>query len=195
MSFGAEYLTELFALDRPGIKWRHDIDYDPNCALELARLEHACHVRSTFYIRARGPYNPFSPDVRNVLYGILACGHRLGVHVDLELPRDAPTPPWLLARRTTHDYRLLASEYRIDRTVSFHAPPRAIYGMPVPGFEHVFQGSWPDRTVSDSRGVWHGAPVELLTGSGPACMSVHGEWHFWPEEKADEWRLLEAAKP
>ena len=98
--FGREALRGLYALDRPEVHWRHDVDYDPACALLMAELERDCHIRSTFYVMARGPYNPFSLELRKILYGILACGHSLGLHVDLGLPRDAETPAWLLSRPT-----------------------------------------------------------------------------------------------
>jgi hypothetical protein len=193
--FGSGFLTDLFALDRPGVVWRHDVDYDPACALQMAELEKRCGVQATYYIRARGPYNPFSDDVRRVLHGIVAFGHRLGVHVDLGLPRDADAPGWLLTRTVERDYLLLLLEYPVTRRVSFHAPPRAVYGVDVPGFAHAFAGEWKNRTVSDSRGVWHGDPVEALLGDHPVCLSIHPEWSFWPEETAAEWRVLEAAKP
>lgn len=182
-------------MDRPGVRWRHDVDYDPTCALEMAAVELSCHVRSTYFIRARGPYNPFSIEVRGILHGIQACGHQLGIHVDLELSRDTLTPDWLLERATLRDYKLLSSEYTVSRQVSFHAPPRDVYWRDVPGFEHALHRGWKDRVVSDSRGVWHGDPDAMLAGNDPVALSLHPEWWHWPQEKADEWRVIEAAKP
>ena len=193
--FGREALRGLYALDRPEVHWRHDVDYDPACAVLMAELERDCHIRSTFYVMARGPYNPFSLELRKILYGILACGHSLGLHVDLGLPRDAETPAWLLSRAALHDFRLLVSEYPVKRSVTFHAPPRSVYWRDVPGFEHAAHGGFRDRLVSDSRGVWHGDPVELIKGGGSVLVSTHPEWHFWPVETADEWRAVERVKP
>lgn len=175
--------------DRVGRVWRHDVDYDAGCALNMARLEHHHGVRAVYCIRARGPYNPFSTELAEILDGIVAYGHRLGVHTDLRLPRNHPTTPELLHNHAENDWRLLSAEYPVSRFVSFHAPPRDIYGKTVAGFEHAFQDNRAAATVSDSRGVWHGNPHTAL------CLSLHPEWWFWPAAKADRWRELEAAKP
>lgn len=194
--FTREGLQSLFALDRPSVKFRHDVDYDPACALEMARAEQAAHIRATYFVMARGThYNPFSRTTTEVLHGIIAAGHQLAVHVDLGLPRDADTPGWLLSRAATADHRLLSQEFPVTREVSYHAPPRSVYWQHVPGFEHALQPTWEGRLVSDSRGVWHGDPVELLKRTDPVQLLTHAEWWFWPQEKADEWRALEAAKP
>jgi hypothetical protein len=193
--FTPEGLASLHRLDQPGIRWRHDVDYDPACALLMAEAEQTAGITAVYCIRVRGPYNPFSSDLAEILHGIVRCGHRLGVHVDLGLPRDADTSDGLLAEATWRDYRLLAAEYLVDRFVSFHAPPKTIYGRRVDGFAHAFEGDWPARTVSDARGVWLRDPVELLTSPFPVAVLLHPEWWFWPAETAAEWRALEAAKP
>jgi hypothetical protein len=194
-AFTLETLVGLHRLDRPGVRWRHDVDYDPACAVQMAELEQQAGVRSVFCIRLRGPYNPFSDDTAEMLHRIVACGHTLGVHVDLGLPRHAATPVGLLAEAAERDYTLLAAEHPVERFVSFHAPPADIYGRRVPGFAHAFEDPWQRRTVSDSRGVWHGDPVQLLASGQPATLSLHPEWWFWQTETAEMWRQLEAAKP
>lgn len=193
--FTRERLVGLFAMDRHGVRFRHDVDYDPVCALEMAELEADCGVHADYYIRIRGPYNPFSDDLQQILHTILLLGHRLGVHVDLGLPRDAETPEWLLERATTRDYRLLSSEYPVDRIVSFHAPPRSVYWRHVPGYTHALTIRWKDRTVTDSRGIWHGDPEAMIADGGLVSLNLHPEWWMWPQDKADEWRIIEAGKP
>ncbi len=193
--FGSAALMQLFALDRPQVCWRHDVDYDPACAVEMAELEAGCGVKATYYIRLRGPYNPFERETRAILHAISALGHQLALHVDLGLERDSVTPEWLLARAAERDYRILSMEHQLVRRVSFHAPPKSIYGKNVPGFDHAFAPAWVDFTVSDSRGVWHGDPEALLRSRDRACLAIHPEWHFWDAERAEEWRKIEAAKP
>lgn len=193
--FSRERLVGLLAhADR--LTLRHDVDYDPACALEMAQLEHDHHVRSTYYIMGRGVYNPFSLDVKRILYAILALGHDLGSHVDLGLPRDADVPSWVMTRAAVKEHRLLSTEYPMTRKVSFHAPPHAVYGRDVPQFEHAMAG--PADWLADSRGVWRESPEERIAALEPGQrlrLNLHPEWHFWPQEKADEWRAIEAAKP
>lgn len=194
MSFTLDRLAGL--LSYPRVFWRHDIDYHPACALEMAEFEALHGVKATFYVMARSEdYNAFSPSVRNVLYGILSHGHELGIHVDLTLPRDASTPPWLLARHASADYRLLSSVYPVTRQVSFHAPPTDVYWQPVPGFDHALGPQWADRHIADSRGVWRQEPEQFLRENERAQVSLHPEWWFLPPAEADCLRAQEAAKP
>lgn len=194
--FSRERLDRLFSLDRPGVVWRHDVDFSPQCAAEMAYAEKQAGIRSTFYLMAGSEhYSPFSQVTRRAVHLILEYGHTIGVHVDLELPRDAETPSWLLKRRTLDDYRLLSTHYPVKRRVSFHAPPRDVYGKPVPGFDAAQGPLWKDCTVSDSRGVWHGDPEEALAGDGPLMLLLHPCWWFWPAHKAAIQRQIELAKP
>jgi len=180
------------------IIFRHDVDYDPECALRMAEVEHDHHVRATYYIMGRGSYNPFAADVKRILYGILALGHDLGCHVDLGLPRDAGVPDWVMSRAAIREHRLLSAEYPVTRKVSFHAPPSAVYWRDVHGFDHAMSANWRDRYLADSRGVWRDSPEDALEALRPGerlQLNLHPEWWFWPAEKADEWRVVEAAKP
>lgn len=63
------------------IALRHDIDFAPHHSLEMAELEHAAGVRSTFHVLVDGHfYNPLQPDVIRQLRRIHELGHELGLH-------------------------------------------------------------------------------------------------------------------
>jgi hypothetical protein len=75
-------LTDDLAGDDIAI-WRHDIDFSPQRALALARIEAEMGVASTYYVLLGSPsYNPFEAAIRDVLRKILALGHDLGLHYD-----------------------------------------------------------------------------------------------------------------
>lgn len=197
--FARERLVSLLSYgDR--IALRHDVDYDPLCAEYMAELEHGHGVRSTFYFMVRGPYNVFGFDCDRIIRRITSLGHSVGVHVDLNLPRDAQPPDWLIEKTATAQYRLLNVGYPwIERKVSFHAPPHAVAWRHVAGFDHALSPQWRGLYLADSRGVWRENPEDfiesLLRDGHRPQLNLHPEWWFWPVEKADEWRQIEAAKP
>jgi len=183
------------------IELRHDIDFDPTCALEMAKFETACRVRATFYFMVRGPYNSFSPDNTEIIRRIRSLGHEIGLHVELGLPREAETPVWLLRRACTSELRLAVAGHAdcVGGKVSFHAPPRSVYWRTVPGFEHALSPRWEGRYLADSRGVWKEDPLAYISeklerGERPQIL-LHPEWWFWPSERADRQREIEAGKP
>ncbi len=69
------------ALPEPYIVLRHDIDFAPHHSLEMAELEHAAGVTSTFCVLVDGHfYNPLQPDVIRQLRRIHELGHEIGLH-------------------------------------------------------------------------------------------------------------------
>jgi len=69
------------ALPERYIALRHDIDFAPHLSLEMAELEHAAGVRSTFFVLVDGQfYDPLQPDVIRRLRRIHELGHEIGLH-------------------------------------------------------------------------------------------------------------------
>ena len=60
---------------------RHDIDFAPEYSLEMAELEHAAGVASTFHVLVDGQfYDALRSDVIRQLRRIHALGHEIGLH-------------------------------------------------------------------------------------------------------------------
>lgn len=57
--------------------FRHDVDRSPKRALELAEVEHACGIRSTYYFRSIK--SVFLPDI---IRKITQLGHEIGYHYE-----------------------------------------------------------------------------------------------------------------
>lgn len=63
------------------IALRHDIDFAPGHSLEMAALEHAAGVTSTFFVLVDGQfYNPLHREVIRQLRRIRSLGHEVGLH-------------------------------------------------------------------------------------------------------------------
>jgi hypothetical protein len=99
---------------------RHDVDVDPEAALELARIEHERGVSATFFVMTRSPvYNAFGRANQTLLREIASLGHWIGLHFDVAFrPDDAPIQEWI-AREADVLASMLGTAIA---AVSFHQP-------------------------------------------------------------------------
>jgi hypothetical protein len=69
------------ALPERYIALRHDIDFSPVHSLEMAELEHAAGMASTYFVLVDGQfYDPLHTDVVRHLRRIHSLGHEIGLH-------------------------------------------------------------------------------------------------------------------
>jgi hypothetical protein len=79
-----DFLPGAPALPRRYIALRHDIDFAPAYSLEMAELEHAAGVASTFFVLVDGQfYNPLESTTVRQIRQIHAMGHEVGLHFAL----------------------------------------------------------------------------------------------------------------
>jgi len=63
------------------IALRHDIDFSPQFSVEMAEIEHAAGVASTFFVLVDGQfYNALQPGIIRQLRRIRDLGHEIGLH-------------------------------------------------------------------------------------------------------------------
>src|SRR5687767_13364104 len=63
------------------IALRHDIDFAPEYSLQMAELEHAAGVSSTYFVLVDGQfYDSLRTDVVKQIRSIHALGHEIGLH-------------------------------------------------------------------------------------------------------------------
>lgn len=66
--------------------WRHDVDFSPQRALALARVEAASGILATYFVQVSSRfYNIFEPEIAVILRKIVALGHDIGLHFDPEV--------------------------------------------------------------------------------------------------------------
>ncbi len=76
-----DFLPDAPPLPSRYIALRHDIDFCPSYSLEMAKLEHAIGVISTFYVLVDGQfYNPLESDIVRQIREIDSLGHEVGLH-------------------------------------------------------------------------------------------------------------------
>jgi len=60
---------------------RHDVDFAPGFSLDMAELEHAAGISSTFFVLVDGQfYNPLDSEVVRQIRRIHELGHEIGLH-------------------------------------------------------------------------------------------------------------------
>lgn len=189
--FGITRLHRL--VTDPHTVLRHDVDYDPTCAVKMAAYEASLNVAATYYIR---PLYCYDEQDSQPFRQIFWYGHTIGVHPDLGLPREALVTEELLGEAAEELLQeLMGEEIPVERRVSFHAPPTDVFWRNVPGFDHALNPNWFGRYIADSRGRWRTSPEAMLEWGQPIQINLHPEWYFWDQETADRWRVIEAAKP
>ena len=76
-----DFLPGAPTLPRRYIALRHDVDFAPGYSLEMAELEQAAGVTSTFFVLVDGQfYNPLESEVVRQLRQIDSLGHEVGLH-------------------------------------------------------------------------------------------------------------------
>jgi hypothetical protein len=79
-----DFLPGAAALPSRYIALRHDIDFAPAYSLDMAELEHAAGVMSTFHVLVDGQfYNALDRTIIRQIREIRALGHEVGLHFAL----------------------------------------------------------------------------------------------------------------
>ena len=68
---------------------RHDVDFDLNLALNLAKFENEIGIRSTYFVLTScESYNVLCEKNKLILKKIISLGHEIGLHFDPSIYKD-----------------------------------------------------------------------------------------------------------
>ncbi len=165
---------------------RHDVDLHVPGIDRIAAVETELGVHATYFVPLTLHFNPAYPPNREILQGLVAAGHRIGLHYDLQ------TYPWGLDAAWAH---LDAEVARLHEIVE--APVESIcMHFPWGGREDVFQTS--DRYVhphafagvtyvSDSCRAWRDENLTtIVEPDGPARLLLNTHPELWLGEADEE---------
>ncbi len=69
--------------ERKDIIWRHDVEFEPDLALRMAKIENEEGVIATYFFQLHSPYyNSVDLHYRDVFMKIKDLGHHIGLHFD-----------------------------------------------------------------------------------------------------------------
>ena len=187
------------APDQAHLVLRHDIDISIEAALDIAEIEHALGVSSTYFVLVRSElYNAFSRRSLDTLNRMLTLGHRIGLHLDAHLYTDGGLEAGA-ARECAALEALLA---RPVSMISFHRPSQELLAREgkIAGRRHAYEPLF-FRTMgycSDSRGVWQrGHPLDHAATQGGRALQLLTHpiwWQHPPASAADRLRQFLAAR-
>ena len=161
---------------------RHDVDYSPPHAVEMARRERAAGVMATYCVHAECPwYDASRPPHRGAIETVLGQGHALGLHFDAsDIEDDGAVVSGVVAEAE----RLESLFGTTVTAVSFHMPGRRPVGhieLPAPLLNTYAPRFFDELAyVSDSNQDWRGNddPAALLGArfAERVQMLVHPFW-------------------
>lgn len=178
-------------LDEPFCILRHDVDYSPAAALRMAEQEAARGIRATYFLLAgTGYYNLLAPEHAHVGRTLVALGHEVGLHYDVNSFTPFPLEEW---PRLLRAQAALLGEISGEpvRSIAMHQP--ALNGAdPFRDLDLGFINAYDDRFtrdstyVSDSCRAWRNSGWEMLT-SGTFPRRLHLCLHpiNWSEHDRD----------
>lgn len=190
-----QFVYSLKGESRPFIILRHDVDYNPEKALEIARIEaEELGISATYFILHSSPrYTILDPEVIKIVREIHGLGHAIGFHYDCALFGPVESPEVLLGEMigmfeglcqvkvsciSCHNPDVTAEDYFIDN-------PRYLNAN-----SHAFKQDM--SYISDSLGIWRGDALEKLLGLAEPKIQLLLHPCFWANERPfDRERFLQ----
>lgn len=171
--------------------WRHDIDFSPQRALALAKVEAASGVHSTYFVQVSSRYySIFEPEIAAILRQIVALGHDIGLHFDAEVCAHQAAPDY--DRRIAFEANVLEEVVETSVAAFTLHNPTTLVGVSLnePYRAGLVNGSCSDLRASfaycsDSNGLWRFRSLAEMI-SDPMVERLyaltHPEW--WQAEPA-----------
>ncbi|MCP9852116.1 hypothetical protein KBZ14_04425 [Synechococcus sp. HJ21-Hayes] len=169
--------------------WRHDIDFSPQRALALARVEAASGVLATYFVQVSSRYySIFEPEIGGILRKIVALGHDIGLHFDAEVCAHQAAPHY--DRRIAFEARVLEEVVECSVAAFTLHNPTTLVGVSLnePYLVGLVNASCSDMRAayaycSDSNGLWRfRSLLEMIADSSVDRLYAltHPEW--WQAE-------------
>jgi hypothetical protein len=174
---------------------RHDVDFSPEKALEMARLDHQFGARSTFFFLLTSPYyNILSKSGVECVEQITKLGHECGLHYDCEGFEHLSSET---RRRRVHHFAECLEDATGTpiKTIAQHKPAHSsvreefssyLDAYSVPFFEDM-------GYISDSRGTFRVSDVHEFFRRNPRSqMVIHPIWwHAQKKSRSEVFRFIE----
>lgn len=176
---------------------RHDIDFDLDAALKIARVEAEEDVTATYFLMLTSDhYNVFSRKSRAKIQEIIQLGHRIGLHFDETCYPELRSHSDYSKLIKKESNLLARAAYAPIDAVSLHRPSALVLEGD-PALSAPLLHSYDRRLrsaadyVSDSGGRWgHGHPLgrDAYKARRPLHILVHPIW--WHEDPKSAFESL-----
>lgn len=142
------------------IALRHDIDFSTKNSLRFAMIENKQGIKSTYFVRLHGKYNPFDLENYRIFKKIISYGHEIGLHY---APDFAALTKGETIRLIRRDVEILGRMFNIKIFgASTHEPKRTgivINKSNIEKFGLEYEAYFPEfvkdmKYISESGGRW-----------------------------------------
>jgi hypothetical protein len=181
---------------------RHDIDFCPEKALEIAKIEYGLGVKSTYFVLLSTEfYNVFSRESSRIFSEILDMGHHIGLHFDEQRYETSS-----IEQIKEHIYyekemlgRALSTQIRV---VSMHRPSQFTLdsSIELDGLINSYSSKYfkEMKYISDSRMHWREDPIAVISSNkyNKIHILTHPFWYSSISENTKQKlsRLIESSK-
>ncbi|MDC0651704.1 hypothetical protein OAP55_00430 [Alphaproteobacteria bacterium] len=155
---------------------RHDVDFCPLRALEIAKLEKELKVTSTyFFLINTNFYNIHSLENTKAVLEILKLGHEVGLHFDASLFSSNKSLNSECKKEIEVLEKVIGRKIYI---VSFHRPAKNLlsYEKKIANIEHTYMSKYFKKIdyCSDSQGEWrYNTPLSIIKKKTPDDFTLH----------------------
>ncbi len=192
---------DIDAYDR-NIILRHDIDFCPEKALEIAKIEYGIGVKSTYFVLLSTEfYNVFSKESSRMFSEILDMGHHLGLHFDEQRYQRSSIEQ--IKEHIYNEKEILERALRTQiRVVSMHRPSQFTLdsSIQLDGLINSYSSKYfkEMKYISDSRMNWREDPKVVVSNNqyNKIHILTHPFWYGSESEDTKEklTRLIDSSK-
>jgi len=181
---------------------RHDIDFCPEKALEIAKIEYGIGVKSTYFLLLSTEfYNVFSKESSRMFSEILDMGHHIGLHFDEQRYQRSSIEQ--IKEYIYNEKEILERALRTQiRVVSMHRPSQFTLdsSIQLDGLINSYSSKYfkEMKYISDSRMNWREDPKVVVSNNqyNKIHILTHPFWYGSESEDAKEklTRLIDSSK-
>jgi peptidoglycan/xylan/chitin deacetylase (PgdA/CDA1 family) len=183
---GRRFRTYDQPLEDGDVLLRHDVDWAPRNALEMARMEAERGVTATYFFLVTSPlYNPLHRPVRLLVQELEELGHDVGLHFSTHQYFEAEPADDVLVDRVLEE-RTVLEQVCSDtaEAMSFHRPPEWVFRESYEEFTSTYERRFFEEITyrGDSNQRWR--EEHPLAGGVPSKMQVLVHPGLWGENDA-----------
>lgn len=178
-----DYIFKFFhqkIFKKRNILLRHDVDFDTNYALNIAKVENKLNIRSTFFFLMRSKsYNIFDPEEIERICNISSMGHEISIHFDPSIYNEKNILAGLKQEKQLFE-SLFNKKIKV---VSFHRPNDKFINLneKILGLNHTYQDLFKKEITyfADSRNIFrYGNPIKSSEFKNKLSLqiSLHPIW-------------------
>lgn len=186
-NFKFSFFHEDVSKDSKQILWRHDVEFSPFVALQMAKIEAEEGVKATYFFQLHSEtYNCLEKEIADIIHQIKSLGHDIGLHFDSHF--FSITSIFELEKYLDIDSKYFNTIFDLEvKVFSFHKTTPFIlsceetkYANLINVYSRYFKENF--SYCADSTGYWRFEPLEeVLKGQNTIKLQVLTHDSMWSE--------------